>query len=80
MSLPYRDEYGQELAPARPLRKEDERPQASAFDRLVDSTLKLSAHVAQLVRLTYGVLVFNAVFVAFNVVLLAMLCAVLWRK
>ena len=37
---------------------------ASVFDRLVESNLALTASVGKLVRLTHGVLIFNAVLVA----------------
>lgn len=37
---------------------------ASVFDRLIDSNIQLTAGVGKLVRLTYGVLAFNAVLVA----------------
>ena len=37
---------------------------ASVFDRLVDSNIQLTASVGKLVKLTYGVLAFNAVLVA----------------
>lgn len=36
---------------------------ASVFDRLVDSNIQLTTSVGKLVRLTYGVLAFNAVLV-----------------
>lgn len=45
---------------------------ASVFDRLVDSNIQLTTSVGKLVRLTYGVLAFNAV-------LVAVVIAMMWR-
>jgi len=43
---------------------------AQVFDRLVDSNIKLTESVGKLVRLTHGVLAFNAVLVAGILVML----------
>lgn len=45
---------------------------ASVFDRLVQSNIQLTVNVGKLVRVTYGVLVFNAVLVLAVV-------AMMWR-
>ena len=45
---------------------------ASVFDRLVDSNIQLTSSVGKLVRVTYGVLAFNAV-------LVAIVIAMMWR-
>jgi hypothetical protein len=57
---------------ARVFREEDRRPMSVTFDRLIDSNLQLTANVGKLVRVTYGVLGFNAV-------LVAIVIALLWR-
>jgi hypothetical protein len=41
---------------------------AHVFDRLVDSNIQLTNSVGKLVRLTYGVLAFNAVLVLIFIV------------
>jgi len=43
---------------------------ASVFDRLVDSNIQLTQSVGKLVKLTYGVLAFNAALVAIILVVL----------
>lgn len=43
---------------------------ASVFDRLVDSNIQLTTSVGKLVRLTHGVLAFNAVLVAAVIIIL----------
>ncbi|HVL61371.1 MAG TPA: hypothetical protein VM430_08185 [Microbacterium sp.] len=43
---------------------------AQVFDRLIDSNIQLTQSVGKLVRLTYGVLAFNAVLVAAVIVIL----------
>lgn len=45
---------------------------AGVFDRLVDSNIQLTQSVGKLVRVTYGVLAFNAV-------LVAIVIAMMWR-
>jgi hypothetical protein len=75
---PYRDVYGEALAPARAPREADQRPGASTFDRLVESTLAivesnaaLTKNVGRLVRVTYAILLFNVALVAIVIRILA---------
>lgn len=44
---------------------------ASVFDRLVDSNIQLTSSVGKLVRLTYGVLAFNAILVGIVITIIA---------
>lgn len=64
--------YTSDLPPSRPPQDRDIRPNASTFDRLVDSNIQLTKNVGQLVRVTYGVL-------AFNLLLVAIVVFILWR-
>jgi Na+/H+ antiporter NhaB len=61
-----------DLPPSRPPQDEDRRPLSATFDGLIASNLQLTAGVAKLVRVTYGVLVFNAI-------LVALVMFILWR-
>ena len=79
-AVPYRDEHGAVLPPAREAREEDRIPLSTAFDNLIASNLalttnvgKLTGDVGRLVHLTYGV-------IAFNFVLVAIVVFVLWRQ
>ncbi len=50
---------------------------AAVFDSLVDSNLRLTAAVQQLVRMTWGVLALNLLF---DIVLVAAIIVTLWKR
>lgn len=77
---PYRGIHGEAIAPARAHREADQRPGASTFDRLVESSLaivesnvQLTKNVSKLVRLSWAIVLLNLVLLASVALLLAWL-------
>ena len=77
-AVPYRDEHGTALPPAREARDEDRIPRASTFDRLVESTLAivesnaaLTKSVGRLVRLSWAIISMNVILLSAVAALLA---------